>query len=455
MTIINKKNIFSAIILMIILTSFINPYIPILLILASFFIYFKNDYYLIGFITIISSFNGILQIVEKNPIGTSIDTLISLVLILKLAQIIILRKKFQINRNILVAFTIMFLTIILSTIKTAFNYDLIYFALALKDFILPLSCFYYLYLITPTLSKIEKESILRLFVLSITIVAGISLLNYIFNITDSFDRYVIASRFEGNEENAYTRTISGIEIIRMNSLFALSTQAAPSVYYVMALILIYKYNWNTKKRILNILYSIILVLAIFLSVSFSSIFTLFLFYIFYFLFKNIKSPKIILFPIISMILISLLSMVEIESFGSNYNIVEYGYSNFILKSLSGFEHINIIEILIGFGVMPKLYLNEYLSVSDYTLYFRLVYDNWILGGFYQMGILGLALFFFILIAPISYNLTSENNIIIVALLFSMLGFSHGLFILDRLFIIKFCIIYSLIANNNIIFKGKV
>lgn len=436
------------------IASILNSVLTIILIMLAILLSLKKDIYFCCTIIAITSFNGLTQLNDLSPLRFLIEILIYILMFMKVIHLII-KVKVKLKPDILTILMTLFIFIsVISLIINGFYYDWIFIGLSIRDFILPLfSFFYFLFCFSQKkkYSSYETNQIINFMLLSIATVATLSIINYIHPISINYNRFVIPDGLN-DESLAASRSIGSFDLVRMQSLFGLSTQGAASCLYAISLMITLM---DKKKLTLNniSIYYILLssLIAGILSGAFTFYFSAAIYLACFFYSKNKTQLKLFIYPLLILLVISLFFLnVKINNNTEEINLLHYAYSGFIEPAIEKFYNVEFYQLFIGIGLYPKLY---WLNLSDLHLkeyYFRYIYDNWILGVFFQLGIIGGCLFITIMLKIFSaYKNFSGIHAILLCSLVSMLGFAHGTFIIDKLFIIKaMCLISLLIKYEN-------
>lgn len=143
-----------------------------------------------------------------------------------------------------------------------------------------------------------------------------------------------------------------------------------------------------------------------------------------------------IFLVVSSVLISSLTL---KTKIKDLSLISYGYDSFLAPSIERVFSNEISSIFIGIGPYPKLYLQQLYGTPEHNQLFKLVYDNWLFGIVFQLGVFVAGFFFLVLVKVfnmISNKAVSEERLVLGVAFISLIGFSHGTFIIDRLFIMK-------------------
>lgn len=421
---------------------------------------FYRDESLVCSAVVASGYHGVFQLDGRQLVGASFDVLLSGLLALRFVYLVCVTKQAKLPSLPLFLFSLFILYELFNCIFRSFERGGTYAALVAKDFILPLTSFYYFIYVFNNrhIFKINLVRCLKFLLLGIVAVATLSIVNYFVDISIEFERFVLPSGL--GEEYASRRSVLGFDVIRMNSLFVLSTQGAAGCLYgicLASLVFYGKYIFVNSAIRFYCLFSILL--ACVLGVSFTALFTVIIFcFLYYMLNKSSMKLRIsqILLPGVLLFLMTASSVfLTIDvGIGNELSIMEYGYDNFLKPSLDRFLSMDSISVLFGIGLMPKLYLSGFLGTVYYLETFKLVYDNWIMGVIFQLGIFGLVIVLFLLVqvfVRIAGFIDVERWRIMAAISFlSMIGFAHGVFLLDRLFIFKAMFLLAVVfAKGNV------
>ncbi|MDT0135480.1 hypothetical protein ABN306_13200 [Providencia huaxiensis] len=434
------------------LASILNSTVTVVIIILAIILSLKNDIFFCCTVIAVTNFNGLMQLNGLPFLRFSVEIFIYFLMFIK---IILLVTKVRIKTNLLATLVSLFILIsIVSLTINGFQHDWLFIGLSIKDFILPLlSFFYFLFCFSKKNSYSEHDinQIINFMLLSIATVSALSIVNYIYPISINYNRFVIPEGLS-DETLAASRSIGSLDLIRMQSLFGLSTQGAASCLYAISIMVILtgKTHLNLSKFSIYYIFFSCLIAGI-LSGAFTFYFTILLYLACFLYRKNKKQLKIFIYPLLILLIITFSFInIKINNNTEEINLIYYAYSGFIEPALDKFYNMQFYQLFIGIGLYPKLY---WLNLGDVHLkeyYFRYIYDNWILGVFFQLGIIGGTLFVGIILRVFySYKSSSEIYTILICSLISMLGFAHGTFIIDKLFIIKaMCLISLLIKNEN-------
>ncbi|EMN6211641.1 hypothetical protein WB532_003734 [Vibrio vulnificus] len=389
-----------------------------------------------------SSFHGILQLTQTNLISGMIDVILVFWLFARYS-LTSFRTTFVKITPVFILMSIFTLWVTLISIYSGIQFDLFFVGLTFKDYLLPLLAFFIFsqYFNGFNLSENTLDIFLIVMAIGISFVGLISLLNYFFDFSSSFPRFVVKHGFDSvniDENSSYVRYVMGIPIVRMNSLFALSTQAAPSVLYCLAIYVSLVYRKVSKKLLL--LCVTINIACIFFSVSFTAIIALAVLLLLHF----ILNSKMDIMSILTVILASFLSIYVILTVrisideSTQLSVLEYGYEYFWEKFSVIFERIDIKSFFLGFGPMPRLYFNEFLTYEQVRHYSNVIYDNSIFGLLFQFGVISLVLMLLIFSFVLFKCRRSNAPVFKIAAvcILSMLSFAHGFFLIERIFILK-------------------
>nr|AXL96535.1 hypothetical protein [Providencia alcalifaciens] len=437
--------------------SIFNSDATIFLIILVLILSLKDDIFLCCTTIAITSYYGLMQL---NGLPFSRFLIEPIIYIFMLLRLFLYIPHLRIKITPLTNSALLFIFIAtLSLILNGFYYNWTFIALSIKDFILPLLTFIYFIIILSIRKKYildDIKKILQVMFLSISTVAVISIINYIIPISSNYNRFVIPDGLN-NESLAAARSIGPINIIRMQSLFGLSTQGAASCLYAISLMAIVTgRKFLGFNKFINFYIIISCLLAGLLSGAFTFYFTILIYIMLYSysFIKRINKLKYIIPILYFLIIISIIPLLFIEVRINNntesINLLYYSYEGFISPAIEKFSDINILQLFIGVAPYPKSY---WLNITDPIIQketFRYIFDNWILGVFFQMGLIGGILFLYILTKIIFICAKSKGiYFILCSCLISMLGFAHGTFIIDKLFIIKaMCLISLIIVNEN-------
>lgn len=418
---------------------------------------FYRDESLICAAVVASGYHGVFQLDGRQLLGASFDVLLSGLLTLRLVYLVCVTKQTKLPSVPLFLFSLFMLYELFNCIFRSFERGGTYTALVAKDFILPLASFFYFIYVFNNRHKFNVDLVrcLKFMFLGIVAVATLSVVNYFADISSEFERFVLPIGL--GEEYASRRSVLGLDVIRMNSLFALSTQGAAGCLYgicLASLVFYGKYIFGNSAIRICCLFSMLL--ACILGVSFTALFTVIIFCFLYYMLNNksmkLRSSQILLPGVLLFLMISSSVFLTIDvGVGRELSILEYGYDNFLRPSLDRFVSMDAISIIFGIGLMPKLYLSGFLGTVYYLETFKLVYDNWIMGVIFQLGLVGLSIVLFLLVqvfVRIACVINTERWRMLAAISFlSMIGFAHGLFLLDRLFIFKAMFLLALVFSN--------
>lgn len=421
----------------------VSTWLAILIVLIILAASFFNDESLVCVSLVFSGFHGILQLNDLNFFGSIIDVVLSLLMLLRMT--FLLSRGFRFPASPIVLFLPLFIGVIVSAMVSALDKDFFYLGLVAKDFVAPLCAFFYFALVFhhKHYLGISFARALKFLVLGVTTVGFFSLLNYVFAISESFSRFVLTS--SGLEEHAARRELAGLAVIRMNSLFVLSTQGAASCLYAIALALTIASRgilFPRKRTKYGVL--IILLVCGVVSVSMTFWLTIATFWVSYFLGNLIREGRVrvVRFTLISSLLVVFIisvSLLTLKADNKELSILGYGYDAFIEPAVTRISMLDFKHILVGIGPYPKLYLAQMNGTMLHDSLFKLVYDNWLFGIVFQLGLITGAFFFFILIhvfRSIVKQGISETQFLFGIVFLSLVGFSHGTFLIDRLFIFK-------------------
>ncbi|MGP8307239.1 hypothetical protein [Vibrio sp. YIC-376] len=385
-----------------------------------------------------------------SPIAGSVDVLFTLILFLQLAIYFVVNRDINIvvsNKLYLIFSLLIFMTA--SVLLSKYNNDFIFLILYLKDFFVPLTAFFYFYICIRN-KMINPNDAIRFLYYGLLIVSSMSLIHYLFNISDVFERYVPRRGFSG-DEFASIRVVMGIPIPRMNSLFVLSTQGASSCLYAVGMYLsIFEYKHLNINKAIAYVFGIIFTLCGVFSVSFSFILTLSIIFLI-----RVMSSRSVYLRLSSLIfggvVLFLLSSATINDGNRSVGLIPYALDSFIGPAVGVIDAMSFGDFIFGFGIIPKLYYNEYMPIDTKHFLSDVVYDNWLIGAFLQAGFIYSILSLLLLIFVVHRHLNLKNNHVITlacTIFLSFLGFSHGFFLLDRLFIFKAALVLAIIFNEN-------
>lgn len=398
-----------------------------------------------------TSLYGIHQFNSISNIAQFSDILIS---ILVIAFVIIHHSKIKfylyINSRFFIYFSCFFIIFIVSFLFNSLDYDLTYFLSGIKDFALPLFCFYPFYLV---LSNAENREDLFIsgakgFIFGIIVVAFFSLINYFYAISTTYNSFVLLSP-DANPDAVAERSIGFINFARMQSVFGLSTQGAAGVMYAVALV----FSGFYLKRFFAICSIMVLTLAGVLSMSFSFIVSLGIYVLIFVLNanENRNNPIRVILQALLLVffLFSFVFEFNVDNGTRTLNLYSYAYEGFIEPASKYFDLFNFHSLVLGFGTMSKYYWNN-LDSSDFKEFmFRVVYDNWLFAVLLQIGLLAFVVLLMIIFrtffVAISKTVNTDRCAAIGILMF--IGFAHGAFIIDKLFLIKSMFFIAYISSR--------
>ncbi len=415
-----------------------------------------NKFKFIAYLSILcSGFHGILQLNGLSPISSAIDVVFTIILYMQLMLYLIIKRRVEVmlSNNVYMIIGLL-ATMTFSVLLSKYNNDYIFLLLYLKDFFIPLTAFFYFYILIRE-KIIDSEDVIKFLYYGILIVSIFSLLHYMFNITDVFDRYVPRRGLKGDEFGS-VRVVMGVSITRMNSLFVLSTQGASSCLYAIGLYLsIFENKFLKIKRIVALLYATIFLLCGIFAVSFSFVLTFIIITL-----TNAVTSSSVYLKLISVItgsgVLLLASLfLSVDDGNRSVSLIPYAWDGFIRPAIGVLDKMSFGDFIFGFGLIPKLYYNEYLSLDAKNFLSNVIYDNWLLGAFLQVGFLYVLISILLLVFVFHrLNTTKNKSTFLSALIFlSLIGFSHGFFLLDRLFIFKATLLLAIIFNDHVNVKS--
>lgn len=434
-------------------SAIIDSRLTILLVVATIIFSLQEDKLLIGTIVSLSFYNGLMQFNHVSNARFIVEPLLFCVVFIRVFYCSMMGMGHISLNRFSIALLCLITVIVLSVIYGSFDKDFFYFGLAIKDFIMPYMSILLFMIFLTRLDTKEEDIIylIRCFIFAILVVAILSLLNYIFSISNTYNRFVIPDGLS-DEKFSAVRNFGGISVVRMQSVFGLSTQGAASCLYGIAACILLTFKSEVKVKGFNCFISLlILFIAGFISGSFTFYFTILIFLFSWTqcqLNPNLKKITLILTPLLFLFLLKLgLTEVRINNDSSELTLLEYAYSGFLKPSFEIISDMHIKDLVLGIGPYPKFYWLGLEDIEAKTKVFRLIYDNYIFGMFFQVGLLGFFLCVLLLFFVVN-SLKSTNYIVSICCcsLLAMLGFAHGIFILDKLFIASAMIFFSILSR---------